>query len=113
MEEDTLFDDLDDNPGAAPKEPLPEHAINQIMHEGIGAQHLLASEPFGSTIDELKQSYLDAFATSKPNEKNVREDAYWAIRSLQSITTLLEHRVVRAKLVADEVEKENQRDKSK
>ena len=113
MEEDTLFDDLEDNPGSEPKAPIPEHMINQIMREGIGAQHLLASEPYGSTIDELKQSYLDAFATSKPNEKNIREDAYWAIRSLQSITTLLNHRVVRAKLVADEVEKENNRDHSK
>jgi hypothetical protein len=112
VEEEDLFDDLD-HPGGGAQPPLPEVVINQIMHEGIGAQTLLASEPFGSTVEELRQSYLDAFATSKPNEKNVREDAYWAIRSLQSITTLLEHRVVRAKLVADEVEKENKRDNSK
>lgn len=88
-------------------EPIPPEVREQIFKEAEGASSLLDNPHLASVMEELKWSHLNAFASSKPSELNVREDAYQAIRSLIAIRQLLEHRVNRARLIAAEEEEEN------
>lgn len=73
----------------------------QIFREATGAARVLQDPVFTSTLAELKMQFLNQFAQSTASEKNKREDAYWAIRSLDTITSSLSQRLERLRLLQE------------
>lgn len=59
------------------------------LKRGTAAEVLLETEAFTVAIDELYNQHLAVITSSKPEEKEKRELAFFAIRALQDITAEL------------------------
>lgn len=90
--------------------PIPEEVREQIMREAAGAQRLLEDPDLHSVLNEIKWNYVNQLTSTAPHEKKAREDAYWAIRSLEVFTETLNRRLQRAELIREEEEQENTND---
>lgn len=82
----------------------------QIMIEADGASTLLMNPHLASVVEEIKWRHLNSFAGSRASERNIREDAYWAIQALESIMSTLRLRVVRAAMLLEEEQQETDND---
>lgn len=90
--------------------PIPAAVREQIVREASGAQRLLSDPDLASVLDEIKWNFVNQLTTTSPHEKKAREDAYWAIRSLEVFKETLSRRLQRAELLAEEEEQENTND---
>lgn len=88
-------------------EPIPPEVREQIFREAEQAQVLLDHPAFASVVEEVSLRYMKDFALTAPGERNLREDAYWAIRALTAIKQTLHARVERRRLIVEEEEQEN------
>lgn len=92
------------------EKPIPAEVREQIMREAAGAQRLLEDPDLHSILNEIKWNYVNQLTSTAPHEKKAREDAYWAIRSLEVFSETLNRRLQRAELIREEEEQENTND---
>lgn len=59
------------------------------LKRGTAAEALLETEAFTVAINELYNQHLAVITSSKPEEKEKRELAFFAIRALQDVTAEL------------------------
>lgn len=97
---------MDDKPRLPEDGDITPELREQVAREGEGAHRVLSDPVFTSTLHELKVQFLNQFAQSAAQEKNKREDAYWAIRSLDTIVTTLSERVTRLRVLKEIEESE-------
>jgi hypothetical protein len=90
--------------------PIPAEVREQIVREASGALRLLNDPDLHSILDEIKWNYVNQLTSTAPHEKKAREDAYWAIRSLEVFVETLNRRLQRADLLREEEEQENTHD---
>lgn len=71
------------------KEPPPpvddEEAIHLAIVRGQAAARLLRDPDFNAAYQELLDENLNGIVTSKPGQKELREDAYYRLRGIQEM----------------------------
>jgi hypothetical protein len=55
------------------------------LNKGDAGARLLRDQDFNSAYQELLDESLTAIATSKPGQKELREDAYYRLRGIQEL----------------------------
>lgn len=101
------MDTYEDAPTYVAEKPIPAEVREQIVREATGASRLLSDPDLESVLDEIKWNYVNQLTGTAPHEKKAREDAYWAIRSLEVFKETLNRRLQRAELIREEEEQEN------
>ncbi len=65
----------------------------KLIAQGNAAYELLNNETFTSVVNDLIQQYLAFAMQTKPNEQELREQAYYQSRGLQEIVGYLNQQV--------------------
>jgi hypothetical protein len=80
-----------------------ENKQDELIKIGDDCETLLKSEPFTRVINGLTESSFQRFVTSKPENKEERENTYYHYRALVDVVNTLKQQVsVRDEIIAKE-----------
>jgi hypothetical protein len=85
-----------------------EEKEEQLINMGNAAEKLLGTEVFTSTINAMVDGTLQSFGNTKPEESDVREQAYYHYRALVDLVGTLQQRVsIKNEILAKNAEAES------
>ena len=82
-----------------------EEAIHIALTKGAAAARLLRDPDFNAAYQELLDENLTGIVTSKPGQKELREDAYYRLRGIQELAYKLNGWKVTAEQLQAQTEK--------